>query len=110
MATNENNTDAKIQFGKDPKEMNKDEFVQLLKDIKDGTVTPAVEILTTQYNGANSSQETRSLFLPAPNGVPETCAGPRTTHTATTNAKIRTTARPLQLENFRPTSEPRPPA
>lgn len=67
MATNENNTDAKIQFGKDPKEMSKDEFVQLLKDIKDGTVTPAVEIDDIGQR-SNLQPGDAIAFLPAPNG------------------------------------------
>lgn len=68
MAMNDNIDDAgKIaaQFGKDPKEMSKDEFVQLLKDIKNGTVTQAVEVDEIGQR-SNLKPGDAIAFLPAP--------------------------------------------
>lgn len=68
MATNDNTADAgqfTAQFGKDPKEMSKDEFVQLLKDIKDGKVAQSAEI--TEIGNRSDLQPGDAIaFLPAP--------------------------------------------
>lgn len=69
MATTETPDDgAKIieQFGKDPKDMSKDEFVQLLKNINTGTITetaPIDEIGTRSNLKAGEA----IAFLPTPN-------------------------------------------
>ncbi len=68
MATNDNTPDAghfTTQFGKDPKDMSKDEFVQLLKDIKDGKVAQTAEI---DEIGKRSDLQAgdATAFLPTP--------------------------------------------
>jgi len=68
MATNDNTADAgqfTAQFGKEPKDMSEDEFIQLLKDIKDGKVTQTAEI--DEIGKRSDLQPGDAIaFLPAP--------------------------------------------